>query len=209
MICSDDVAALPNKWVIVTPRSVKVYNKEFALAYEFITIPRKLDGLSIGLCSVTIQRNGNVLVGDVERMVLTEHNHINGSLLRTIPVEIKPEYLAVMNDGRIVISSPGERPVIVVNVTNDSATTEFVIKPITADQPRHYCTGVCCNNSGIYVVVDSYMFGRGHIHHYDCKGKFVRCVAQGLYHTGGMTFTADGQQLAVADVKSVKMFGKM
>ena len=147
-------------------------------------------------------------MGDVGNNVLYEFSPTDGSLLHTIPVQTKPWFLAVLSNDRIAISGCTQKRVDVVDVADGQAATVFTIKPTIQGQPA-YCRGVCSNRSGIYIAIDTGSYNTGHIHHYDWEGNFMTCVAEGRYLQSGMTFTADGQQLAVADRHSVKMYHKV
>ena len=168
----------------------------------------QLSDSGVNLQSVAVKKNGNIIVGDTENDVLYELSPTNGSLLHTIPVQTQPEYLAVLSNDWIAISGWTQERVDVVDVADGQAATVFTIKTTIQGQPA-YCRGVCSDRSGIYIAIDAGPYNTGHIHHYDWEGNFMTCVAEGLYSPWGMTFTADGQQLAVADRHSVKMYHKV
>ncbi|XP_038062529.1 E3 ubiquitin-protein ligase TRIM56-like [Patiria miniata] len=182
---------------------VKVFKSDNTLAYKFPTVPTSEVGkTAVDLRSVAVKNDGTIAVGDVARMVLTVHSPTDGKLLRTIPVKIKPYFLAFDNNDRAIISDYLSQTVDIV-IGND--TTKRTIKP-TNGQRVTYCCGICTDSSGFYVAMhsgDNTM--TGHIHHYDPQGGFLQCIAQGLRSPWGITFTSDGQ-LAVADHFSVKMY---
>ncbi|XP_038062939.1 tripartite motif-containing protein 72-like [Patiria miniata] len=181
---------------------VKVFNSNNTLAYEFPTVPPsdEVDKTAVDLHSVAVKNDDTIVVGDARRMVLTEHSPTDGELLRTIPVKIKPYFLAVddSND-RIVISDKSQA----VDVADGNGTTRRTIKPTMNDEPVQYCNGVYTDSSGIYVAMENGPSTR-HIHHYDPQGGFLKCIAQGLHSPRGITLTSDGQ-LAVADWYSIKI----
>ena len=188
--------------VVVCPKTnVKVFKEDNTLAFEFPTVPPSEVGkTSVYLQSVAVKKDGTILVGDIKRKVLTEHSPTDGSLLRTIPVEIEPCFLAVDSNGGLVISGGTEG----VRVTDGSGATLFSIKPTIGGRPVQSCRGVYTDSSGFYIAVCNGE-GTGHIHHYDAGGGFLTCIAQGLQDPQGLTMTADGQ-LAVADYFSVKIY---
>ena len=191
--------------VVVCPNTnVKVFREDNTLAFEFPTVPPSEVGKTeVDLYSVAVKKDGTILVGDTTRKVLTEHSPTDGSLLRTIPVEIKPRFLAVHSKGRLVISGWSKG----VRVTDGSGATLFSIKPTIGGQPVKSCRGVYTDSSGIYIAVCNEE-GTGHIHHYDAGGGFLTCIAQGLCSPQGLTMTADGQ-LAVADRVLIRIYDKM
>ncbi|XP_038044341.1 uncharacterized protein LOC119719094 [Patiria miniata] len=155
--------------------------------------------------SVAVKSNGTIVIGDVLRNELTEHS-LQGSLQRIIKLEIKPQFVAVDDaKERFVISDYRKATV----VKNDGAA-EFSIKPVIRGIPQEQttCTGVCCDNSGIYLAMHGVEKGTGHVHNYSASGQFLSCIAQNLYQPMGITIVADGQKLAVADTRTVKVYHK-
>ncbi|XP_038062932.1 tripartite motif-containing protein 3-like isoform X2 [Patiria miniata] len=195
-----------NRLVVVEDgaSNVKVFNNDNTLAYEFPTVPpNEVGKTAVGLQSVAVKNDDTIVVGDVQRMVLTEHSPTDGRLLQTIPVNIKPYFLAFGNNDRAVISDFASQR---VDVIGDNGTTKRTIKPTINGQPVKYCCGVLTDNSGIYVALhNGQSTTTGHIHRYDPQGGFLQCIAQGLRSPWGITFTSDGK-LAVADHFSVKMY---
>ncbi|XP_022111728.1 uncharacterized protein LOC110990971 [Acanthaster planci] len=180
---------------------VKVFDKDNTLAFQFPTVPPSEVGkTAVDLWSVAAKTDGTIVVGDIKRMVLTEHSPTDGKLRSTIPVKIEPCYVAVDSNDRVVISDCEQ----LVGVVDGNGDTLFTIKPIIDGEVVRYCTGVCAESTGIYVAMHNDDEDTGHIHHYDPQGGFLHCIAEGLHWPRGITFTADGQ-LAVADWYSVKI----
>ncbi|XP_022110246.1 uncharacterized protein LOC110989869, partial [Acanthaster planci] len=205
-----DVAAIcnhDNQLVVVDDtKYVKVFDKKNKLAFQFPTVPQsEVDRTEVNLCSVAVRKDGTILVGDVKRMVWTEHRPNDGQLLHTVPVPTPPWFLAVDDyTDRVIVNGVNEQRVYVVSA-NDTA--QSIIEPTIDGQSVQVCSGVCSDKSGIYIAVSNRL-GYGHIHHYDLDGIFLACLAQGLQFPYGITFTSDGQ-LAVADRFSIKMYHKM
>ncbi|XP_022098513.1 uncharacterized protein LOC110983516 [Acanthaster planci] len=200
-----DIAALRTQLAVVDDTShVQLYTKDNMVAS--VAGKRKCD-----FRSVAIRKDGTVVVGDVSKNVLTEHNRNDGSLKRIVYLKIKPYFVAVGSGSafreRLVISGGFQKEVHVVDSRNE--TLLFIIRPLIDGQPVYQCTGVCCDTTCIYVAVTSGERDQGHVHQYDAHGAFVVCVAQGLHNPQGITFTADGHQLAVADTYSVKIYHKI
>ncbi|XP_022111076.1 uncharacterized protein LOC110990393 [Acanthaster planci] len=201
-----------NRLVVVGEKAfhVKVFDKDNTLAFQFPTVPPSEVGkTAVKLQSVAVKTDGTIVVGDIERMVLTEHSPTDGELRSTIPVKIKPYFLAVDSNDRVVISdstwaSSMSRTVGIVDGNGD---TKFPITPTIEGQPVAMCSNVCTGGTDIYVA----MYKGDHngcIYRYNPQGGILRRVVQGLYRPRGITFTADGQ-LAVADTYSLKIFQKV
>ncbi|XP_038062783.1 E3 ubiquitin-protein ligase TRIM71-like [Patiria miniata] len=184
---------------------VKVFNSDNTLAYKFPTVPPSEVGkTAVDLQSVAVKNDGTIAVGDVARMVLTVHSPTDGELLHTIPVKIKPYFLAFDSNDRVIISDFTSQT---VDIAGGNGTTKRTIKPTMNGQPVKYCNGVCTDSSGIYVAMPNGEHN-GHIHHYDLQGGFLKCIAQGLHWPYGIMLTPD-RQLAVADQYSVKMYDQV
>ncbi|XP_022097520.1 uncharacterized protein LOC110982994 isoform X1 [Acanthaster planci] len=212
LILANDIVSTKDQWVILSTSFVKVYNRgNKQLADEFQT---RQQGDEVGKVyeaplSLAIRTDGNIIVGYRGRGTLTEHSPTSGDLVRTIPVQISPSFLAVMSNNWLVISDHVKGLVEVVEVADDKAVTLFTIRPTISGERVKSCRGVCSNDSGIYLGVSTGFHNGGHVHHYDNEGDFISCIAQGLYGPYGITFTADGQELAVADHHSVKIYHKV
>ncbi|XP_038062772.1 E3 ubiquitin-protein ligase TRIM56-like [Patiria miniata] len=185
---------------------VKVFNmKDNTLVKQFPTVHKhQVDKTEMNLQSLAATKN-SILVGDTKNMVWTEHKATDGEILHTIPVQTPPCYLAVDDDTDIVVVSGGDTKK--VDIADSKGTTNGTINPTINGKPVK-CRGVCCDSSGIYLVVYQGVTGTGHIHHYDLDGMFLDCLAQGLYIPRGITFTSDGQ-LAVTNWNKVKMYHKV
>ena len=128
--------------------------------------------------------------------MLTEHSPSDGSIIRTIPVNCRPCFLAVDGHDRFVISGTGGK----IRVADSDGAVLFVIRPKVEGQTTVRCAGVCCDSTGIYVAVNgSDQLVCGHVHRYDLSGDFLGCIAKGLPLLLGLTLTANGQQLAMVD----------
>ncbi|XP_038062519.1 transcription intermediary factor 1-beta-like [Patiria miniata] len=200
-----DIAAIhtSNRLVVVefNTSNVKVFNSDSTMAYEFPTVPPSEVGKTkVDLRSVAVKSDGTIAVGDIGKMVLTEHSPTDGEILRIIQVKIKPLFLAVDNYDRFVISDRLQT----VHVADSNGNSQHTIKPTINGKQVTQCNGICTDSSGIYVAM-LHGVNTGHIHHYDPQGGFLKCIAQGLYEPMGITLKSDGQ-LAVADHYSVKMY---
>ena len=182
-----------------------MYNEDGTLLFQFTTLPlNEVGTCKTDLWSIAAKKNGHILVGDVERMVVTVHRPTDGALISTMPVTTRPISLAVDNSGRVVVSG-GTQPQVAV--IDDNGSTIFTITPTIDGQQVKYCTDVCCDtSSGLYIAMYNDPVGTGHIHHYDSCGRFLSCIAKGLYAPCGITLTSDSKQLAIADYHSVKIY---
>ena len=199
------IAAIHNHLVVVdcTNNVIKMYNNDGTLAFDFRTVPHsEVGNTAVDLWSVAVNNTGNIIVGDVKRMVVSEHRPTDGSLIHTMSVSTAPYFLAIDNTNRVVVSDYHQHK---VDIVDGNGTSLLTIKPTINGQEVQYCTGICCNRSGIYIAVHN-GYNTGHIHHYDDDGTFLSCIVQGLYRPRGITFTADGHQLVAADKYSVKIY---
>ncbi|XP_038064683.1 tripartite motif-containing protein 3-like [Patiria miniata] len=196
-----------NRLVVVdSTQYVKMF-KDNKLLFQFPTVPQsEVDDTQVGLCSVAVRKNGAILVGDVERLVWTEHNPTNGEILRTRPLHTAPHYLTVDDATDRVVACDHGLDIQEVYVCKRKGTPLFTIKPTINGKPVQHCTGVFCDTSGIYIAVRN-EHRTGHIHHYDVDGIFLDCLVQGLFDPRGITFTSNGQ-LAVAEWNAIKMYHK-
>ncbi|XP_038065094.1 uncharacterized protein LOC119735467 [Patiria miniata] len=186
-----------------------VYHRDTTHKCDFHVVPEDQVGTADNcLYSVAIMPNGNIIAG-LKKKVLVELDPRNGKIKHTMSVKIIPDFLAILSNGWIVISDGDQGLVEIVEVSNGNAVTVTSIQPTIDGKPVEHTGGVCSNSSGIYLVVDTGKVNTGHIHHYNYAGQFVSCVAQGLYDPQGITSTADSQQLAVADLYSVKIYHKV
>ncbi|XP_071786931.1 E3 ubiquitin-protein ligase TRIM33-like [Asterias amurensis] len=201
------VAAFKNQLVIVDQtNSVKMYNRNGNKMFEFHTVPHsEVCKTSVNLFSVAVMKD-TIMVGDLMRSVITKHRSSDGSLISTVSVQTPPWYLAIDSKDRVVVSGGSRHQVDIVGLTG---TTLFSINPNFNSRQVRYCTGVCCDSSAIYIAVDNGDCNTGHIHQYDTQGRFLNCIARGLYNPFGISLTSDGQQLAVADNKSMKIYKKV
>ena len=200
------IAAIHNHLVVVdnTNNVIKMYNNDGTLAFDFHTVPHsEVGNTAVELCSVAVNNTGNIIVGDVKRMVVSEHRPTDGSLIHTMSVSTAPYFLAIDNNNRVVVSGYNQHK---VDIVDGNGTSLLTIKPTFNGQEVQFCRGICCNRSGIYIAVCNLNHYSGHIHHYDDDGTFLSCIAQGLQYPRGITFTAHGHQLVAADHRSVKIY---
>jgi sugar lactone lactonase YvrE len=146
------------------------------------------------------------MVGDWKRSIITQHISSDGLLISIVSVQTPPRYLAIDSKDRVIVSGGIQPQVDIVGVDGGTLVS---INPKIDSQPAEYCEGVCCDSSAIYIAVCNEDYNTGHIHRYDTQGRFLSCIAQGLYNPLGISLTSDGQQLAVADWESVKIYNKV
>ena len=72
-----------------------------------------------------------------------------------------------------------------VDIVDGNGTSLLTIKPTINGREVQYCTGICCDGSGIYIAVRNGVANTGHIHHYDDDGTFLSCIDQGLHNPRG------------------------
>ncbi|XP_038064881.1 uncharacterized protein LOC119735249 [Patiria miniata] len=213
------VAAIGDQIAIVdTSPWVAMFNRDCEFVSKFATVLQSKDNAKtdVDLRGIAVTKDGTLLVGDAKQNVLTEHSP-DGTLIGSAPVSVRPSYLAADGGGRLMVISGGVQEVHVLHGSTHRAssnttvttTTTTTIRPSIDGRPVKHSNGVCCDRSGcVYIAVDSGE-GTGHIHRYRSDGKFLECAVQDLCNPYGIAFTADGQQLAVADCYSVKLYRKV
>ncbi|XP_038062863.1 uncharacterized protein LOC119733351 isoform X2 [Patiria miniata] len=200
------ISATQDRLVVVgaSTHLVYMYTMNGQLDFKFSTVQHEevkdaVKQVAIWPWSVASKKNGAIIVGDVVRYVLTEHRPKDGKILRTMQVKIKPEYLAVDDDDRILVS---DRHTILV--VDDSGSETFTQPTIDGRLAESY--GLCCTKSAIYVIVSDDGGNTGRIHQYDKRGNFVESIALGLFRHMGITVTADQRYLAIASDYHVKIY---
>ncbi|XP_038065287.1 E3 ubiquitin-protein ligase TRIM56-like [Patiria miniata] len=203
-----DVASIDDRIVVAdNTAAVKVYDAQRSLAFRFVTTPPGTDTKTpVNIVSVAVKKDGVIVVGDVERKVVTEHRSTDGELLRTIPTNVPPYFLDVGETDKLLLSGLDTGD---VEEIDGVGTAKFTVRPVIAGEDQVSCGGVCYGEEGnFYVVVHGKESHIGHVHQYTSAGEFLGCVAQDLYDPNGIALTTRGE-LAVADCFSVKVYARM
>ncbi|XP_071806799.1 tripartite motif-containing protein 2-like [Asterias amurensis] len=197
---------------------VQIYNEDFATTSQLQYGDKKsgtkgdstmldelLDDLFDPYTCICVKKDGTIFVGHSKENVITLIHRPGGKPIYTTRISLpkSPQFLATDCNDRVVVSCGTDHQVIVID---DQGATLVTIKPTMNGHPVNYCRGVCCDGSDIYVAVCN---RSGHIHRYDGDGKFLTCIIQGLHCPRGITFTEDGQHLAVIDDAEVQLYHRV
>ncbi|XP_033637537.1 E3 ubiquitin-protein ligase Midline-1-like [Asterias rubens] len=129
----------------------------------------------------------------------------NGSMVRKIPVDIEPDFLACTSRGRILVAS---REPARVECLDENYASSFTIHPTVTGSShwkRVICSGLCRNSwDTIYVAVSRE--GGIHIHQYTSCGSFNGCLSSSTISQPivGIGVTGNGT-LVVAEQNSSKL----
>ncbi|XP_071789126.1 E3 ubiquitin-protein ligase TRIM56-like [Asterias amurensis] len=205
--------------MVVDSPTVKVFNKQRKLIYQFIpgeTTSTLKNGIKNGnaeteepesdLRCIAVDIKNQIAVGDKGKRLISLHN-VDGSLIKTVPAEMISKHLTFGSTERLIYTNLQARMLLASDFKGQEV---FAIHTMSEENPEYEPTGVCCDSSGdIYIAVHSMVKGhKGEIHHFSPKGEHIACIVRGLNAPYGITFTPDGD-LAVADVHNVKIFHRV
>ena len=198
--CGVAINSLGHYVVVDKTKYVKVYDSKGRFLDEFECDNKRSHNAKA--VSVAIDSKDLIIIGDKSRAVLTIHSP-DGSLLDRLELTLKPWFIAVNSKEQIIISDFEAGTILGIDYRGN---TQFTMETIV-DGERIKAAGICCDaNDDIFVALHSgEEKGTYPICQYNPWGKFLGCIARGLYHPLGMCFTPDGT-LAVADTSSVKLF---
>lgn len=200
--CGVAVNSLGHCIVVDKTKSVKVYDDKGKYVDEFdIDIRRGQSGKAV---CVAVDAKDRILIGDKSRSLLTIHSP-DGTLIERLELNLNPWFLAVNSREQIIICDFDAGKIVAIDY---SGAIQFTMETIV-DGNRIRAAGICCDsNDDIFVSLHSGdEKGSYPICQYNPRGKFLGCVATGLYNPLGLAFTADGK-LAIADTSSVKLYQK-
>ena len=136
----------------------------------------------------------------------------NGSMVRKIPVDIKPDFLACTSRGRILVAS---RKPARVECLEDNDASSLTIHPTVArsttdgeKEASVICSGLCRDSRDIiYVAVSIEGAQEIHIHQYTSCGSFVGCLTSGNISQPVIDIVVTGNgTLVVAEQNTLKLF---
>ncbi|XP_033631897.1 E3 ubiquitin-protein ligase TRIM71-like [Asterias rubens] len=202
------VAVTSDDLLLVTDgQDVKVYDRELRYIRQFRPSQNQVEGQSKSLLrGISVDNKDRIAVADCKRKVISLHN-MDGSIISTIHHDdISSDcYLSISSKERLIFTNYQKMKLVCVDFMGNEV---FNISTSIDGKPA-YPNGVCCDDAGdIYVSVWCDGLGINEIHHYDTSGERIGCVARGMNHPLGMTFTPTGD-LIVADVHSVKVLGRL
>ncbi|XP_071800805.1 uncharacterized protein [Asterias amurensis] len=202
-----DVSAVGSFVIAVDEtKFVRVYNRNETSTppRNFVTVhASEVKKTQVDLRCVAVKEDGDIVVGDAKSKVLSELSLIDGSIIRVVPVQTPPDFLAVNKYSQMLVSGEYSGT---AEVLDSDGVRQFTITPYVNNAKVRCCTGVCWSKSGIYLAMHNKVKRSGHVHHYDDKGIFIECVIQGLILPQGISLTEDETRLIIADDHSVQIF---
>ena len=154
--------------------------------------------------SVAVTHEDDILVGDVERWLITTHSRVNGWVAKKVQVPIKPTCLAVNSQKHILVSDWEEAKLVVVSL---EGCVLFTLNTFRFSGREGQPGGIVCDtNDNIYIGISDrcrYPF-HFHIHLHNKEGLFLKCFAKNLYRAYGMKLSENS--LWVANGSSIVMF---
>ena len=164
-----------------------------------------ISGTGGGVCSVTIKSNGRILVGDVYKSVITEHDPY-GNIERTIKTRTPPWFMSLIHDTHVAMSDSPSSKVSVMDLQSEQEILHIDIP---------YVMGICYDEQTDCLLTvrsepsskpQSVLPNTGVIEQY-CRstGRFVAGLAERLYHPHGINLLANNC-LAVADKTMLKIY---
>ncbi|XP_022100720.1 tripartite motif-containing 13-like [Acanthaster planci] len=183
--CPRDVSVTSHYMVVVDDTAfVKMFALDKSVQnFQFSTVPScEVETTNVDLQSVAINGCGNVVVGDVKRNMLTEHQPSDGVIVRELPLDTPPEFLAINSESQALVSSEYSGVVKCIH----QGRTAFTIMPTIRGTKVRCCTGVSWGKDQVfYVAMHNKASGTGQVHLYGASGQFLKCIIQGLHFTPG------------------------
>lgn len=225
------VSADGNYLVVDGTTIVKVFHADGQYSSSFTTLSEDSPkGIRASASCITVNAsNGDVLVGDYHREMITVHDGGSFKIKKEVHVGLKPVHIAVNAQNQILVTVLFQEPAEVVAtnlfflvlkqnqaggkvVAFDYDGDEvFTIVPVMSGELAKPFGVAYDSDGGLYVALSKFDLksrmtkpNTGHIHYYNGKGEFVKCVVKGLHWPLGIALRKD--VLAVADNDNVKVF---
>ena len=201
------VAIMDNGKIVIANRTnAEIYSRDSLTKIILQTSKNRGDDFDIE--SALVVKGNVVLLGDICRHVITEHDE-SGEIIDTTSTEgVKPYYMAVLKDKRIAVSDYEQGVFLIVDFS-DADAEHMRLQIINA-------YGLCFTpyiSGGLFLIASRKrgglsIRGQGSIDYYkfDQNGElsFGRLV-EGLHRPSGLTLVSK-DKLAVAYKKSVKIY---
>ncbi len=193
------VAIHPDGRFLVARQScVEVFSADGNYQTKIETSSTVEEGTAMNICSILCTADGRMLVGDLARSVITEHDP-TGMLVRTIQTNIQPVYMTLIHNCQIAMSDFKIGKVSVLDME-----TEQEILSLNVVKAKGLCYDaetesllVAKSKSGI---LEQYSMNTGTLVAY------VACLEKGLHTPCGMSMADDDKCLIVANYKSVNVY---
>ena len=180
---------------------VKVFDKDFKLAYKFKTLPQrshKAISSSSSLCGLAIDGDEYLIVGE-QNDYISIHK-ICGEHIFSFSLDVTPYFISV---------SPSKKVIVVTNC--GSNTTKIVNYKgqilHTLDSPIPTLAGACFDGANEFLVVRQRGPDNG-VHRYSIDGIYLGRITSVVDNPTGVLITEDGKIL-VLELTHIKVFTKM
>ena len=164
---------------------------------------------ALHLSCIAVDKEGQVLVGDGWRDIITIHTCPDGKVVRKITCTIGNYSSMVVNSKNQILlhSSQSDSVYSKVVAIDYSGNEVFSFTPKkdedVAGEKVWPCGIVCDEKDNVYIAMStSASHNTGHIHKYSPTGAFLQCISRGLYKPYDLSFSSDGS-LMVANIKSI------
>ena len=161
---------------------------------------------------VSVTCNNEIIIANSHNWILTVHREIDGWQPRKIKLDIQPIFLSTNRLGHILVTGDKDKDkASVVKALTTSGQEVYTIDAFMVDGKVGGPEGLVCDETGcVYIAVMKFnektgnvFLNTGHIHQYDHRGNFMKCIIQGIYSPYGLTMSKSGSDLYVANMKSV------
>ncbi|XP_072018869.1 E3 ubiquitin-protein ligase TRIM56-like [Amphiura filiformis] len=184
--------------------SFSVYDGKGNLKHQFPTkSPDNVSSDAQGTqhWGLAIDNYNNLLVGETEQNYISKH-HLDGTHIISFKVTIKPYFIAVSSDDKIIIL----QDVIdaAVHILNDNGVHLQTLKPPQSSGWNP--TGICCTSTH-EIFISSYGES-GTIYSYSAEtGAYIGCLTKNVSRCPvGLALMDDEETLVVAGDNDVKIF---
>ena len=215
LVSPHDVAIISHNKVAVADsfsKHVKLFNETGAYLHSFSVLSDHDDlNTRVQPWSISVACNGDILVGCVDRKVITIHEPNDGRLTNTLKLSIKPHYMTTNSKQHIIVCDWQVKKVMTVNYEGDVIAS---LDGFTVDGKPGMPVGLACDGCDfLYVAVkklnpatgNAYR-GTGHIHLYSPWGRFLRCIISGMDSPFGITWHENA--IYVANKYSVLVYSQ-
>ena len=211
LMLPSNVLIAPNGHILVAENSqyIKVYNTQGKCQYQFTAMSpnnKPSDKEETRLGSLTVDNEGNILVGELKHGYISTMTHDPDSQhkvrhLCSIGTSTDPHFIAVNSHNHILVTDYKTASLI-------DSTGEFIFDL----SPPVYVTewtpaGVCFTRDDEIIVANGNDTKDAGIFHYSAAGMFLGCITRGVKFPLGIALTDEDKKLVVADSYNVKVFG--
>ena len=211
LIKPTDVAVTPKNNIIIitdTSKYIKLFHPDGQYMRSICTLTQDENpDTKVDTWCVAVSSQGFIMVGDIERRLITIHSESDNSFYKSIKTRIEPLSIAVTSQLNILVSNWQESKVIAYNM--ETGGVEFVIGrwKLAGESEDAHPMGLACDTEGkVYIVVRTY--DTGHVHVYNEQGQYPQCIVKGLYCPQGLAWY--NNSLYIADsIKGLKIYSNV